>query len=472
VLLTIATTYHPATDLGYLLHKHPDRFQTFELPFGSGHVFYPEADEHRCAATLMLDINAVDLVRGRSDSWLLPSHYVNDRPYVASSFLSVAIARIYGTALAGRCTSHPELVETPMPLEATLSAVPSRRGEGRIRQLFEPLGYEVEVQAQSIDELYPEWGASRYHTVMLRNEIRLQDLLSHIYVLVPVLDADKHYWVGDQEVEKLLRHGEGWLQQHPERNFIARRYLKRRRQLVREALERLAVDEPPADEPAAEEPIGEESQDDALPPERLHEQRLNTTLQALRESGAGTVLDLGCGEGRLLELLLADRRYQRIVGMDVSWRSLERAKRRLHWDDMPEARKQRIELIHGALTYRDSRLAGFDAAAVVEVIEHLDPARLAAFERVLFEHARPATVVLTTPNVEYNTLFKGMEPGMLRHPDHRFEWTRAEFTAWAHRIGDEHGYSVAIKPIGPEDPRFGAPSQLAVFSRIPRDGRQ
>jgi 3' terminal RNA ribose 2'-O-methyltransferase Hen1 len=290
---------------------------------------------------------------------------------------------------------------------------------------------------------------------------------------VPVLDAEKHYYVGEDEVEKLLRHGRdaaqgapgpggGWLAAHPERDLIVRRYLKRRRDLVDAALARLSDDAPDPDaagvarddeEAAAERAVG------------LHEQRIGAVVAALRSVGARRVLDLGCGEGRLLAALLADRTFAEVVGLDVSHRALQIAAERLRLDRLPPARRERIKLLHGALTYRDRRLAGYDAAAVVEVVEHLDPSRLAAFERALFEHARPGAVVLTTPNREYNARFPSLPAGQMRHRDHRFEWTRAELAAWAVGVADRHGYAVRFQPIGPEDPELGAPSQMAVFSR-------
>ena len=228
MLLTITNTQPPATDLGYLLHKHPDRFQEFDLSCGRAQVFYPEASLERCTAALLLEIDPVGLVRGRrgAHSW---SQYVNDRPYVASSFLSVAIAQVFGSALAGRCKDRSQLVETALPLRARVTALPCKGGEVFLRQLFEPLGYTLTLERYHLDEKFPAWGESIYFTVELQANVRLCDLLSHLYVLIPVLDDDKHYWVGDEEVDKLLRHGEGWLASHPERERIAQRYLKRQR---------------------------------------------------------------------------------------------------------------------------------------------------------------------------------------------------------------------------------------------------
>ncbi|MBI4673728.1 MAG: 3' terminal RNA ribose 2'-O-methyltransferase Hen1, partial [Chloroflexi bacterium] len=392
MLFTLTTTYQPATDLGYLLHKHPARVQTFELPFGHAHVFYPEATAERCTAALVLDVDPIGLVRGKNrvmgDTGLIDS-YVNDRPYVASSFLSVAIARVYDSALAGKARERAELVPTPLPLQATLAVVPCRGGENIVRELFEPLGYVVATQQHPLDEKFPEWGASHYFTVTLQATCTVRDLLAHLYVLIPVLDAEKHYFIGDDEVEKLLRVGAGWLGTHPAREKITQRYLKKRR-LIHSALARLVQEEMTVeqeDDADADAQVASEQKLEA--PLSLHEQRLGAVLAVLKQNNAQRVLDLGCGEGRLLKKLLDDKQFEQIVGVDVSHRALEIAGRRLRLDSLPERQRARIQLLHGALTYRDKRLEGFAAAAIVEVIEHLDPPRLAAFERVVFEFARP-----------------------------------------------------------------------------------
>ncbi|HSK65114.1 MAG TPA: 3' terminal RNA ribose 2'-O-methyltransferase Hen1, partial [Pyrinomonadaceae bacterium] len=441
------------------------RLHTFPLAFGQAHVFYPEANSNRCTAALLLDVDPVGLVRNRrgpSGEGGTLDQYVNDRPYVASSFLSVAISRVLGSALGGRSKHRPELAQTKIPLQAQISVVPCRGGENFLRRLFEPLGYEVGAERHPLDESFPEWGASAYFTVQLTGKARLQDLLTHIYVLVPVLDNEKHYWVGDDEVEKLLRHGSGWLSSHPEREEITRRYLKYRRDLAREALARLTEDE--ATDADVTEAIHDSEEEAVEKTLNLNEQRLNTVVAALKSANAKRVLDLGCGEGKLLRALLADRSFEEIVGVDVSHRSLEMAHERLRLERLPDKQRQRLKLMHGSLMYRDKRLSGFDAAAVVEVIEHLDQPRLAAFERVLFEFAKPASIVLTTPNVEYNARFETLPAGKFRHKDHRFEWTRAEFQNWAGAMADRFGYAVRFLPVGPEDTVLGAPTQMAVFS--------
>ncbi|MCE5200769.1 MAG: 3' terminal RNA ribose 2'-O-methyltransferase Hen1 [Armatimonadota bacterium] len=468
MLLTITTTHKPATDLGYLLHKNPARAQVFELAFGQAHVFYPKATEGRCTAALLLDVDPVALVRGRKsgpESFAL-GQYVNERPYVVSSFMSNAISRVFGTAMGGRCSGKPELADLEIPLVAKLSVVPCRGGEDLLRRLFEPLGYSVAAEGYPLDDKFPDWGESAFFTVSLKKTCRLSELLTHLYVLIPVLDDEKHYWVGEDEVEKLLKHGEDWLSSHPEKDLIVKRYLRHRRNLMSQAMAQLMEED--SSDPDEVQKVA--SQEEWVIEERisLNEQRMGAVVAALRAIGAKRILDLGCGEGKLIGSLLKDKEFVEIVGVDVSYRTLERAQDRLRVEQMAPMQRERIKLLHGSLIYRDKRLEDYDAAAVVEVIEHMDLARLAAFERVLFEFARPGTVVLTTPNSEYNVKWESLPAGKMRHRDHRFEWTREEFQNWANGIGERFGYSVRFLPVGPEDAEVGAPTQMAVFERDAR----
>ncbi|MEV0593571.1 3' terminal RNA ribose 2'-O-methyltransferase Hen1 [Nonomuraea cavernae] len=509
MLLTISTTARPATDLGFLLHKHPDRVQKFGQSFGTATVFYPEAGERRCTAALLLDVDPVALARSRgkgSPDFSL-SQYVNDRPYAASSLLAVALADVFRTARAGRCAARPELPGTPLPLEIGLPALPCRGGPELAGRLFEPLGWRVSAQAVPLDEGFPEWGDSRYVRLSLSGTVRLADALNHLYVLLPVLDDTKHYWIAPDEVDKLIRAGEGWLREHPERGLISRRYLGRRWVLTRTALARLAElgDEPEERlEPAVSEEaaVGETAADEmaaaiaqdvpdgarndvpsngdapeggpadvrdgaAEPKARpLAVQRREAVLRTLEELGAASVIDLGCGQGALVGALLATPRFARVAGMDVSAMALTIAARKLRLERMPDGKRARLTLFQGALTYTDKRLSGYDAAVLMEVVEHVDPPRLAALERVVFGHARPEHVIVTTPNIEYNVRYEFLTG--LRHPDHRFEWTRAEFAGWAARVAAEHGYRVVLRPVGEEDPEVGPPTQMGVFTRDQR----
>ena len=456
--LSIATTYQPATDLGFLLHKHPERVHETELGFGKAYVFFPEASAERCEAVLLLDIDPIGLVRGRGTADGLLDHYVNDRPYAASSFLSVAITRTLRTAMSGTSKGRPELAETAIPLEAVITPLPARGGETLVRELFEPLGWTVDIEP--IAGLGTN--ASRYIKLRLSGVKRLSALLNHLYVLIPVLDDDKHYWVGEDEVTKLLAHGEGWLAAHPAKELIVRRYVMHFRSLTNLALARLAPET--QDESVASEP--KESTEDTIErPLRLNDVRLDTVVDTLRALGAKRIADLGCGEGKLIARLVRERWADRITGLDASVVALERAAKRIKFREPGGSAEARVQLLHGALTYRDKRLNDMDAATLIEVIEHMDADRLPAMARVVFGQAHPKSVIVTTPNAEYNALFPNLAPGALRHADHRFEWTREEFRTWVKWIEDEYGYHAELRDIGTIDEVHGAPTQMAVFTR-------
>jgi 3' terminal RNA ribose 2'-O-methyltransferase Hen1 len=477
VFLTISTTgtpERPATDLGFLLHKHPDKAQAFSTSYGKAYVLYPEADPERCTAALLLEVDAVALVRrgkgkgrgGAPDAAL--AQYVNDRPYAASSLLAVALSAVFSSAMRGVCNARPERAEQPLPLRIEVPALPARGGPDLVRQLFAPLGWTVTVEPVALDAEFPEWGDSRYVRLVLESEtLTLAEALRHLYVLLPVLDDAKHYWVSPDEVDKLLRAGAGWLPTHPEQKLITSRYLSRRWSLTREAMERLElVRLAEADDSEVEEI------DNAVEPETEAEekptplavQRRDAIVEALKASGAARVLDLGCGQGQLVHTLLKDTRFTEIVGTDVSMRALTIASRRLKLDRMGERQAARVQLFQSSLAYTDNRLKGYDAAVLSEVVEHLDLPRLPALEYAVFGAARPRTVVVTTPNVEYNVRWETLPAGHVRHRDHRFEWTRAEFGEWAGKVAQRHGYDVEFVPVGPDDPEVGPPTQMAVFT--------
>ncbi|MDQ4086430.1 MAG: 3' terminal RNA ribose 2'-O-methyltransferase Hen1 [Pseudomonadota bacterium] len=464
MLLTITTTHQPATDLGFLLMKHPDNVHVTELPFGRATIFYPEASDERCTAALTLEIDPVDLVRGKGAAAGLQDQYVNDRPYAASSLMSVAMGRALNTAMGGRSRHRQELADAPVPVEASVVPLPARGGGAAlIERLFRPLGYEVACGAIEMDPAHPEWGTSPYVEMRLAGRVRVADLLNHLFVLIPVLDNSKHYFIGEDEVAKLLRKGEGWLDEHPERELIVSRYLKGFKSLVRAAHrgldESVEVEE-------AEASLARDAAEEALErPIRLNDQRMARVAEVLKGLGATSVLDLGCGEGKLLRELLKHRDFARIVGVEVAPRVLATAAERLRLDHMPDLQRRRIELLQGSLVYRDDRLKGFDAAAVIEVIEHMDADRLPSFEQTVFGHARPGAVVITTPNADYNALFPNLPAGKFRHPDHRFEWSRDEFEHWGASVARAHGYDVRFEGIGIADPGLGAPTQMGIFTR-------
>ncbi|MGZ0146956.1 3' terminal RNA ribose 2'-O-methyltransferase Hen1 [Kribbella sp. WER1] len=467
VFLTLGTDLSgveaPASDFGFLLHKNPARPQAIDVTGGSAHVFYPEATAERCTAAVLLEVDPIGLVkagRGKATEGFTLGQYVNDRPYAASSLLSVALGKLFRTAMNGRCDARPELAARAIPLDVHVPALPCRGGAELAEGLFAPLGWTVDARPVPLDPEIFAWGDSRYVDLRLTGVLRLADALNHLYVMLPVLDDAKHYWVGSDEVDKLVRAGEGWLAAHPEKELISRRYLAHRRYLADAALERLAE----ADGFTLPEESAEE--DGLARPERsLAVERRTTVAGVLRELGARRIADVGCGEGALVGELLKDPMVGELIATDVSARSLLAAKRRLHYDDLPDRQRDRLKFLQSSVTYADDRLAGLDAVVLMEVVEHVDLHRLPALAHSVFRAARPAAVVVTTPNSEYNVRFPSLPAGNYRHPDHRFEWTRAEFQTWSHQTAARYGYTVEFRPVGPDDAEVGPPTQLALFRR-------
>jgi len=439
----------PATDLGFLLHKHPDRVQRFATTQGEATVFYPVAEADRCRVVLHVDGRGA-----RVDTHADVDRYVNTIPYAASTRLVVAIGKVFGDAIAGRCTSRAELVDHAWNVTVLIPSVPAR-GELRPADVFGPLGWSVTARAEPL--MPADWGDSDFATLTLSGRFTVRDSLRHIAVALPALAGDKHYFVDDDEVDKLLRLGDGWLADHPRRDAIVRGYLKNLGGLTTEALTRLGsdrVDQESADDETRAVETRRRSPDTR---QTLADERVGWVAEIIRGTQARSVLDVGCGEGRLLDALSADSVATRLAGVDVSTDELHSAARRLE-------RRRGIELWQSSLLYTDERCRGFDVVVLMEVIEHIDPGRLPVAVDSVFDTMQPGAVIVTTPNAEYNPVY-GLD-NSFRHPDHRFEFTRDEFETWCGRVAADYSYEVALSGIGQFVDGVGTPTQSAVFRRI------
>ena len=431
------------------------------MSYGKAYVFYPEVSDECTTMALLLDIDPIDLARGKlgsNEGGLFD--YVNDRPYTSTSFMSTAIARIFSSAMNGRCDKKQSLADTPLNLTAKLFSLKDGGYNELAKQLFEPLGYEVSIEQYLLDDKFQEWGNSPYINLTISNTIKLCDLLNHIYVLIPVFDKQKHYYIESSEINKLLTHGQGWLENHPYKEKIVNRYFSIKKDYAKTVLENFLSNE------SKEEDINSnEISEETTKKTSLNNLRLQKVKDVVLSSGASSVIDLGCGEGKLTELLLKEPQIKKITACDVSISSLEKAAKRLHIDNMPSYKKDKLTLMQASLTYKDTRFEGFDCACIVEVIEHIDATRIPSFERIIFEFAAPKTVIITTPNKNYNVNYKTLCADKLRHNDHRFEWSKEEFENWANNICKKFSYTVELCGIGEEDEQQQTATQMGVFTR-------
>ncbi len=478
MILTITYRGENTQDLGYLLHKNPYRPQSFDLPAGKAHVFYPEITDEKTTCAMIMELDPLLLSRGKpgtGESGLFD--YVNDRPYAASSFMCRAMSRCFGTAMSGKCDRRQELADSELDLEADICSLPVRGDKDLVQRLFLPLGYEVSFETFPVDEDFPEWGESPYVRLRLRARKRLSQILNQIYVLIPVFDLQIHHFVSEPDVDNVLKHGGGWLEDHPERKTILRRYFRMAGSLAALALEKLSAGEDqrqgaagtPEREDGHKDPSGmravkeKQGHEDGgkIPLDRL---RLEAVAEEVLSSGARSVIDIGCGEGKLLAMLAKESRIEKLTGTDVSVSALDKAKKRTDHEITAERQKEKLTLFQGSVLYQDVRFSGYDAACLVEVVEHIDPEKLPVLEEVLFGKAAPGTVIVTTPDRSFNERY-GMGADQLRHKDHRFEWSGEEFRDWCERTGRRYGYSVRYRGIGGEDGTEGCPTQMGVFSK-------
>ena len=455
MLLSITTTHTPATDLGYLLHKHPDKIQNFEITGGTAYVMYPEATEERCTCALIVDIDPIALVRGKpgSKNAGLVRDYVNDRPYTANSITASAMSDVFRSALNGRCVAREALVQTPIDLKASIASVRLSAGVERIERLWSALGYDTTVEPLDGNAEEAKYGkitiASSKHT--------LAQMLSQMSVLIPAIDGRKHHFVSASDIEVLVRRGQDWLGEHPDREWVSRRFLNRQQTLAEAALERLVPEE--ADEDSETGEARAQSHTLRVP---LQKARIEAVRARLLERGATRIVDVGCGEGDLIRALVKEPQVVEVIGVDASTTALERAERRVR--RLPEQHKNKMKFVHAPAGAIDERWSQCDAIAVVETIEHIDPENWEPVERCIFEIARPKTVVVTTPNREYNPVY-GIAPDKRRHRDHRFEWTREEMRTWCENTAKRYGYEVEVEGIGTIDPEHGSPTLMGVFAR-------
>lgn len=441
MLMTITCKGSDAQDLSWLLHKRPDRFQAFNLPYGTAYVFFPEYSDNKCIVTLLLDVESSglnDICKAKDGEF----QYVNPRQYLSGSLLSGAITKVFASAIKGVCEEKPELVDKVFNYEMEITSFSCRLNPDYIEKLFLPLGYEIDFTKPSGQ--YSEI-AQQFGNLKLIARTTLQKLLSQLFILLPVFDRQLHFWIGESQLEKFIRHSTGWLENHPEKSFIINEYFWPASELKYRVLEYFNAI-PSADEKAP----------------GLNALRQEEIINSLIRHDATSILDLGCGNGSLLELLAQEKRFSKIAGMDIAARNIDEARKKLC---SPGRRLCEAEYVFvGSLTYKDKRISNYDALVLSEVIEHFELERMVLVMKNIFEHAKPRLFIMTTPNKAYNIEYL-LKYDEIRHPDHRHEFNEEEFTSFCQKFASQYNYELEMSSIGEKLPELGAPTLMGIFKK-------
>jgi 3' terminal RNA ribose 2'-O-methyltransferase Hen1 len=443
------------------------------MSFGEGYVYFQENPQGDNSLSLLVDVDPLATVQGRGQLSHMDGLYVNDRAYVPSSLLTSALTKAFGTALSGRCKERPELASTPIDWTVSVPVVTSDWRTEILWSLFGPLGYEVRmahVEREGHRSSHPDV-ASDLTGVKLCTTATMREVLSHLVVLIQVLDQDNHRWLDEQDLDPFMRRVEGWLPEHPYGMFILKRALKHQKHLIKAVIAKFpAIVDSQARISSINSEMWDASQleEYADQPLSLNRQRFAVVQELIERLQPRSLVDLGCGDGSFIGFLANGallHPMERIIGMDVSASELARAKTRMeHLSSLP-GRRTPVEWLLGSLLYRDPRIKGLDMAILIEVIEHIDPWRLPALERQVFGEGGYASIVVTTPNREFNLIYGLSEEHSLRHRDHRFEWTRQEFQEWVQKIASQYGYEWQIQGIGTVSLDHGSPSQMVLFQK-------
>ncbi|MCK1992095.1 3' terminal RNA ribose 2'-O-methyltransferase Hen1 [Peribacillus muralis] len=443
--LTINASGNNVKAISYLLSKNPNNL--YERKH-KGHVvrlFYSTFTETEMEATIFVTPDPIELVKNTANSYDI-THYINDREFAVSSIFCSLIRSALGTALNGQPKEeHAEWVNHPFSFQFDFGPVVSTLSDNQLRELFEPIGYEVSITRPDIQYSFDMKDRSSTRTVSLKGLKTLQEGLRHLFVLIPVIDNYKHYYIDEKEIDKLERYGEGWLDDHPMRDFIYRQSLR-----FKEVYSIVENKKP------------EMKKDDKESKVRLNDLRYEKIFDTVSQMHPSSVVDFGSGEGKLSVRLGFIEGVKEILAVEPSQSATLKALGR--FDKVKDKEKFVIpKPLWGSLFYYDEELKNKDVIILCEVIEHIDEHRLPKVMDTILQDYQPRALILTTPNREYNEVYD-MEDA-LRHNDHRFEWTRAEFQQWCTARNHDDSYDLRFEGIGEEHVTQGCPTQMCVFER-------
>ena len=443
--LTIQATGDNAKVMSHLLSKNPANLYERNQKGHLVRFFYSKFTDQEVEATIFVTPDPIELVQSNSNSYDI-THYINDREFAVSSIFCSLIRSALGTALNGQPKEqYMEWVDHPFSLQFEFGPVVSTLTDQQLAELFEPLGFALAITRQEIDYSIRMKDESSARYLTLRGTKTLHESLRQLFVLIPVLDNYKHYYIDEKEIEKLERYGEGWLENHPLRDFIYRKSLRFKE------LYSQVESQKPAGEPEVQ-----------VKKARLNELRYEKIAETVSQLKPESVVDFGSGEGKLSERLGLIAGVREILAVEPSQSAAVKAAARFHKAQENEHFTM-PKTLWGSLFYFDERLQGKDAIILCEVIEHIDEDRLPKAMDTILHAYRPGALIITTPNREYNDVYEMEE--RFRHTDHRFEWTRAEFQQWCLERNNQEFYGLQFEGIGEEHDLQGHPTQMCIFTR-------
>lgn len=443
--LTIRATGDNVKAISYLVSKNPENLYERNQKGHLVRMFYSKFADKELEMTVFVTPDPLELMQNKSNSFDI-THYINDREFAVSSIFCSFIRSALGTALNGQPKEeYAQWVGHEFPFVLELGPVASTLSDQQLKDLFEPMGYQVDIERPEIHYSFQLKESSTVRTLTLTGYQTLQNSLRHLFVLIPVIDNYKHYFIDEKEIEKLERYGDGWLEEHPMREMIYRQALRFK--------EIYSLVESPNTEEKPEEPVRKV---------RLNEMRYEKIVETAKLLKPNSIVDFGSGEGKLAVQLGFINGVQEVLAVEPSQAATLKAVKRF---EKVKDRSSFIEptTLWGSLFYYDERLKGKDLIILCEVIEHIDAQRLPkAFDTILNLYA-PESLIITTPNQEYNEIYD-MEDHF-RHDDHRFEWTRQEFQEWCKARNHLDLYELEFSGIGEENLNQGFPTQMCVFKR-------
>lgn len=433
-----------AEAVSYLLAKNPNNlYERDEKGFKVRSV-YSVFTKEEVKYLIYVKPDPIDLVRSSPQVYDI-SHYINDREFAVSSLFVSAIRKALGTALNGKPQEeYVQWVEHRFDMEVAFGPIATDLPDGELAELFKPIGYNVEIK-RAASTLRSKSSAL---FITLTGKQTIQNLLKHLFILIPVIDNYKHYFIDEREIEKVDRYGEGWLDAHPLKQFIVKRAL-RFQNLIRQS--KFYDRERHNQENRETKKI------------RLNELRYEKIVDFIRTiPKRDTVVDLGAGEGKLSVKLGYLDGVKEILSVEPSNKSRVRAIQRFEEAEGTDGFTLPTSLA-GSLFYFDDRLVNKDIMVLCEVIEHIDEYRIPKMMEAIFRSYQPRVLIVTTPNQEYNVIYDMDET--MRHHDHRFEWTRDDFQENCEQWIKESPYYIQFEGIGEEHPEYGTPTQMAIFRR-------